>query len=95
MALFTFLVTMAVLAALICAGYRFNMRLYARGALGAHPRRMVYEVEESRSAHRSREASLIQVRDYGLHLARAGVVVVAVLVLIVVVGLVVLVSSVV
>lgn len=94
MALFTFLVTMAVLVALICAGYRFNMRLYSRGALGAHSRR-VYEVERARSAHRSHDASLIQVRDYGLHLARAGVVIFAVLVVIIVVGLVVLISSVV
>ncbi len=94
MAMLTFLVTIAVLIALICAGYRFNMRLYANGALGGNPRGMSAVGEESYPVRRNHDASLVQVRDYGWHYARTGILVLAVLVAVIVLILIVLISSV-
>lgn len=89
MALLVFLLTITILAASIYAGYRFNMRLYALGVLGAHARRTY----GGRSVHRSRSASLSRVQDSGLHLARAGVIIAGSLLLIVVIGLIILVAA--
>ena len=94
MAMLTFLVTIAVLIASICAGYRFNMRLYANGALGENPRGMSTAGDESYPVLRNRDASLVRVRDYGLHYARTGILVLAVLVAVIVLILIALISSV-
>ncbi len=94
MAMLTFLVTIVVLSAFIYAGHRFNMYLYARGALGANSRRMEPAGRESYPARQSRAEALIEVRDYGLHYARTGILIFAVLTLLLVMTVMVVVSSV-
>ncbi|HEY3993496.1 MAG TPA: hypothetical protein VGM01_11535 [Ktedonobacteraceae bacterium] len=94
MAMLTFLVTIAVLIASIYAGHRFNMYLYARGAVGGHARGMASVEEESYTVSNSNEASLIQVRDYGLQYARTGILIFAAIALLLVMGIVILIISV-
>ena len=94
MAMLTSLVTIAALIASIYAGHRFNMYLYARGAVGGHAREISSVGEESYAVHRSHEASLIQVRDYGLQYARTGILVFAAIALLLVMGIVILIISV-
>ena len=94
MAMLTFSVTIAVLIASIYAGHRFNMYLYARGAVGGHTREIASVGEESYAVRRSHEASLIQVQDYGLHYARTGILIFAAIALLLVVSIVILIISV-
>lgn len=95
MAMLTSLLTIVMLIAAIYAGHRFNMYLYARGAVGGHARRIHQSVsEESYTAGQSHATSLIQVRDYGLHYARTGILVFAAIALLLVFSIVILIVSV-
>jgi len=94
MIMFASVVTIAMLIALACAGYRLNMYLYTRGALGVHARQMSSLERESHSMRRKHEASLVQVRDYGLHYARTGILLFVILVTTLLLVLVALISSV-
>jgi hypothetical protein len=76
------------------AGHRFNMYLYARGVVGGHARSMQSIVEESQIVHQSQDGALIQVRDYGLHYARLGILIFAIVTIVLVLGIVILISSV-
>jgi hypothetical protein len=94
MAMLISLLTIAVLIVSMYAGHRFNMRLYAHGALGGHAGKMQSIERESYAVRRDRDASLVRVRDYGLHYARTGILIVAVLMLVLVFSVVILISSV-
>lgn len=87
----TFLLTVAVLSALIVAGYRLNMYLYAQGAVGGNTRAigsMQSVVVESFPMQPVREA-ILRERDYGLRYARVGLLMIAVLLIALAVSLVV------
>jgi hypothetical protein len=92
MSMFASLITLAGLIAAMYAGYRFNMYLYARGALGARPR-VLPAAEEGRIIRDRDDASLIEVRDYGLRYARTGILVVAIVLALLLLITVALVSS--
>lgn len=93
MAMLTFLVTITVIVVSICAGHRFTMSLYARKAIGVHARQVSSAGKEAYSVSRSRDASLARVQDYGLHYARTGFLIFAVLMAIIVLGLIALISA--
>lgn len=94
MAMLISLTTIATLIASMYAGHRFNMYLYARGAVGGRARRLQPVARESHAVRQSGDGSLLQVRDYGLHYARTGILIFAIVVLVLVFGVVILISSV-
>ena len=73
MNIFASLVAIALILAAMCGGYRYSMHLYMCGALKGRTRHL------STPARDEDEASLIQVRDYGLRYARTGILVLAIL----------------
>lgn len=89
MSMLTFLLTIAVLGVASCAGYRLNMYLYASGALGGRARRTQPVESEPYPLSRSQDIPL----DYGLHYARAGLLIFAILTSVIVVGLIALIAS--
>lgn len=94
MAMVTFLVTAAVLSAFIIIGYRLNMYLYTRGAIGGYGRSGQMEGDDDVSyVRRVQEASLVKVRDYGLSYARTGILVLALVILGVIVSVVFLITT--
>ena len=82
----TFLLSAVVLGLLIFAGYRFNMYLYAQGALGASSRQMQSIGVESFPVQPMRDVAM-EVRDYGLRYARVGLLVIAGSVVVLVIGM--------
>lgn len=87
MAVVTFLLTVTVLSASIYAGYRFNMYLYARGAVGSGSRQMRSIVSEPFPVSPVRKVAVMEERDYGLRYARIGILVIGSLAVALVVGL--------
>jgi hypothetical protein len=81
-----FLLTVAVLSALIFAGYRLNMYLYAQGAVGASSRQLQPVGAES-LPFRPVHAAQMEERDYGLRYARVGLLILAFFLVLLVVGL--------
>lgn len=82
-----FLFSAVVLGTLIFAGYRFNMYLYAQGALGARSHQMQSVGVESFSARPMQDVAM-EVRDYGLRYARVGLLIIAGSVVVLVIGMV-------
>jgi hypothetical protein len=70
-------VALAMVIAAVCGGYRYSLHLYASGALREQAHHMS-SAKKSRLIRNSDEASLIQVRDYGLRYARTGILIVAI-----------------
>ena len=91
MAMLLALLTILMLFASMYAGHRFNMYLYARGAVGRHRQHMM---RESHALRQVREGSLVQVRDYGLSYARTGILIFAIVLLALVFSVVILIASV-
>jgi hypothetical protein len=82
----TFLLSVVVLSALIFAGYRFSMYLYAQGALGAGSHRMESIGVESFPVQPMHDV-VMEVRDYGLRYARVGLLIIAGSVVVLVIGM--------
>lgn len=82
----TFLLSAVVLGTLIFAGYRFNMYLYAQGALGARSNQLQSVGVESFPAHPMQDVAM-EVRDYGLRYARVGLLFIAGAVVVLVIGI--------
>lgn len=81
----TFLLTVTVLGISIYAGYRLNMYLFTRGAVGAS----LHQVQPAGGpAHSSRGVPVVE-RDYGLRYARTGILILALVVALLASGLVV------
>jgi hypothetical protein len=78
MNIFASLVAIALILAAMCGGYRYSMHLYMCGALKGRTRHLSTPARV-RLARDEDEASLIQVRDYGLRYARTGILVLAIL----------------
>ena len=80
----TFLLTVTVLGVSIYAGYRLNMYLFTRGAVGAS----LHQVQPAGGAvHPARGVPVVE-RDYGLRYARTGILILAVVTMLVAFGLV-------
>lgn len=81
--MFAFLSTVIVLGGLIFVGYRVNMYLYSRGAVGIGSRQVQYAGADFSPIQPAREVALEE-RDYGLRYARVGLLVVASIVVVLV-----------
>lgn len=82
----TFLLSAVVLGTLIFTGYRFNMYLYAQGALGASSNQMQSVGVESFPVRPMQDVAM-EVRDYGLRYARVGLLIIAGSVVVLVIGM--------
>ena len=82
----TFLLSVVVLGTFIFAGYRFNMYLYAQGALGAHSRQMQSIGGASFTGQPTQDLAM-EVRDYGLRYGRVGLLIIAGSVVVLVIGM--------
>lgn len=80
-----FLLTIGVISALVCTGYRLNLYLYTRGAMGAtsHPIQPIVAEFHARAV---REGEMGE-RDYGLRYARTGLLFIGVCLALLVLGL--------
>mgnify|MGYP001377415673 CR=1 FL=1 len=66
MAVLTFVLAMLGVSALIYAGHRFNMYLFAQGAVAASSR----DIEEALPVREVRE--VMEIEDYGMRSVRVG-----------------------
>lgn len=85
----TFLLTTAVIMASMVIGYRLNMYLYVRGAVGGKDRTLNSlqpVIVESFPTQPVREV-VMRERDYGLRYARVGILIIVALVLMLAVGM--------
>lgn len=71
-----FLLTLTVLGASIYAGYRLNMYLFTRGAVGASLHQVQFAGEESSPVRPPRNGAMVE-RDYSVRYARTGILILA------------------
>jgi hypothetical protein len=83
----TFLLTAIVMSALTFSGYRLNMYLYTRGAVGGSSSSAQSVAMDGFSVRPVRDVEMEE-RDYGLRYARIGLLIIASFLVILVVGLV-------